>query len=234
MYNFYDPQTVVQSIRNWQYDQISDPPVTPIDINDLKAHARLDYVEGIEESYLNLLIQAVTHYVENYTGRSLITRQWRTYRDCFDSKVIEIRRPPFQELLSFKYYNGSGILTDIGLPPSTLYYLTSEVYPKIVLYDGQWWASDVQNRMQAIIIEFSAGYGTNKNNIPEDLKMGMLNHAAYLYENRGDAERVSPLRGNDLIEAAAVISGARAFYDKYRIVTLLGNTYFTYRDSVWI
>lgn len=227
MYGLYAPVKMVIPLGAWTYDQIGDPSVSPIDINDLKSHLRIDYTNESEETYLKMLIFGVTHYAENYMNLCLITRNWVNYRDYFES-IIEIRRPPFGTLTSFKYLNSLGVLTTVD---SAIYYLTSGIYPIIALKSNYVWPVDISNTYQAVEIKFSSGYGANKTDVPEDIRMALLCHAAFLYSNRGDSDISGASSGDTSM--SAIPNFAKLIYDAHRVKTLTQNTYYTnYPQSI--
>jgi uncharacterized phiE125 gp8 family phage protein len=225
MSDFINPNPTVLALVNWSYNQIAPPEITPIDIADLKSHLRIDEVDDGQESYLNILIGTAVKYAENYMNRRLITQTWRTYRNNFlDEPCIEIQRNRFQKLTLFKYYDQNGVLQDLLPQLNTMYYITDEPdgYSQIIPLPGQMFPSigQIQQRKQAVIIEFKLGYGDLKTDVPSPLKMALLNHCAFLYANRGDSDNAGSEASGGSIDnssLASVPNASMAIYNQYRI-----------------
>jgi len=216
----------VLPLNNNRYVQVGDPVTTPIDIVDLKSQCRIDWTDGEQEAYLNLIIRTAVNRAENYMNRALVTRAFKTYRDQFED-VIEIRRPPFVALTSFKYVNSAGTIIDVGILPSETYYVTDNIYPQIILYPGKSWPTDIMVKKQAITIEFTSGYGVTKEAMPEDIRQALLIHCAYLYSNRGDSDlAASDPGGLQVGQSLGIPGAAKDIYDSYRIRMLTARTYY--------
>ena len=195
--------------RAFSYHVTVAPANLPISLATLKEHLKLDPSDTSQDGYLTLIIEAVRICAEEEMKRILINTTFLTYRDLFNC-CIELRKSKFQSLVRFKYLKDD-ILTTVS---SDLYYITNELaYSSIYLKDGECYPVDLDNRFQAIEIEFVAGYGTTDASIPQDIKLALLNHAAVLYENRGDCDQ--PLTEEKV--KAAIPATAALVYWKRRI-----------------
>ena len=98
------------------------------------------------------------------------------------------------------------VLTTID---SSIYYFTdNNEYSSILVKDGQSWATDADNRKQAIKITFVSGYGATADDVPQGIKTAMLAHIANMYENRGDCSDC---------DIAFKNSKAASLYSPYRL-----------------
>ena len=180
-----------------------------------------------QDGLITSLIEGATASAEKWTKRDLINKTYKTFRDNFSDfpatygnfaalvpqasrpsgmGKIELRRSRLQSVESVKYYTG-GVLT---LVPDTVYYSTEEIdFSRILLIDGQTWPSDIDNRLQAVEIEFIAGYGADSDAIPSDLKTAIKMHVAQAYENRGDCN-----------SSLFLPKGAQGIYNQYRIMDI--------------
>lgn len=226
MLDLINPQPPVLALVNWSYNQIVSPAITPVDIADLRSHLRLDWIDENQEDYLNILINTAVEYAENYMNRRLITQTWRMYRNNFSAEpYIEIQRNPLQSLTLFKYYDQNGVLQNLLPQLNTIYYITDEPngYSQIIPLPGQSFPSQgqVQQRQQAVIIEFKLGYGNAKTDVPSTIRMALLNHCAFLYANRGDSDvaGATDRAGADVANSslASVPNASMAVYNQYRI-----------------
>jgi uncharacterized phiE125 gp8 family phage protein len=103
-----------------------------------------------------------------------------------------------------------------------LYYITDETgFSRIALKDGEEYPTDIDERMQAIKIEFTAGYGTTGADVPADLRLALLEHITKSYENRGDCDADI---STDIIEAF-LPQEVRGIYEMYRIQDLVGECF---------
>lgn len=189
--------------------EIIDPPVNlALSLEDLKEQLKITISDNEEDCYLRGLIKTVSDYFESYTNRILINTKFKTFRDSFFD-CLELKKSKLVTLDSFKYLKDS-VLTVVN---ASIYYVTSDsLYSSIFLNDGSSWPGDVDFRMQAIEIEFTAGYGLTESSIPLDIHTALLQHATYLYTNRGDC--VSTAQGN------SVPKFSQDIYDLYKIVSL--------------
>ena len=187
--------------------------VLAVSVADARTQLKLGTdTDAALDADLTKIIGAVTIACEKYIRRDLITRSYTTYRDRLYGDII-LRRNPVQSVTTLKYYK-SGTLTLIA---STGYYVTTEPdgFPRICLVDGQSWPSDVDERQQAIAIEFKCGYGDAASSISAPLGLGMLEHIAQLWTHRGDNDFPGGLAG-----AAKPPAVACSLYDKYRILEI--------------
>lgn len=173
------------------------PAVSPaLNLDEVKAHLKISGTDY--DSQLLGLIEVVTQYAEKATGRDLINKTYKGYADSFslllDSLIktgyyptncqdgIQIRKSKLQSITSIQYYL-DGVLTTLS---SADYYFTDSTdYSSIYLVEGKTWPT-ADNRKQAVIITFVAGYGDDDCNIPKLLKQAMLSQLTLLFENAGD------------------------------------------------
>ncbi len=199
----------IPDAKAYSYELISPVPAVdyPITLAELKSHLRVD--DTVDDEYLNLVIKAVTHFGEQYTKRDFINKTYKTYRDFFKRFFI-IRRAPLVSITSIKYFV-KGLENTIA---STVYFATkSNAYSDVALKLDQVWPSDVDRVEDSIVIEFIAGYGATA--LPDaqtDLKFALFNHAAQIYENRGDCSECSC--------RTLLPMNARDIYNQYRIMSI--------------
>jgi len=200
--------------------RVTTGPVNPaIDKSDLVLALKLPAAAAAaDDAYLDLVIAAATGYAERFTRRDFITRTYKTFRDGFPTVAsgegyyiaagIEIRRSRLLSVVSIKYWIDD-VLTTLA---SSVYYATDENdYSEIHLAAGQSWPS-TDNRLQAVEIEFTAGFGPDTVNVPVDLQLSILQLAQAMYVNRGDC--------SDDACAKAMPSSVRSVLQQYRIENL--------------
>lgn len=180
---------------------VSRPERLPVSIDDLKLQVRDEECDNSQDGLMKAIIQAVAGYFEKYTSRTLLNTTFKTFRDYFPG-YIEFRKSMFQSLVSFQYYK-AGVLTTVD---SSTYQITqSSDYSRIIPLVNQYFPQDADTRAQAVEITFIAGFGQRSSDIPDDIKTGLLQHAAYMWTNRGDCDCGDP--GSALPAVAKSIYG---------------------------
>lgn len=215
---------------------VAGPSVTPVSRTEARNHLSLD--EDIDDSQVRSYLQAAIDWAENYTGRFFINRTcqmmldgareiddilWEGMRTGHSmvSYVdhIELAATPVVSVESIKYYNDSDVQSTWS---ATNYYVDTFSEPaRVVLRDGGTYPTDLRVS-NGIEINFTAGYGTSPNNVPEAIKLGILQYTAHLFEHRGDSEVA--------IQPPKVI---RSLLDPYKVLRFNSTPYdTTFRTGV--
>lgn len=204
-------------LKQYTYKVVTAPTAIAIPLSVVKEHLRIDQDDTTEDSYLTLLVKAVTKYAEDYTKRTFLTTIFETYRDNFCTYEFVLRRSPLQSVQFVKYYKDDVLET----LPTTDYYNTLEnEYSKIFeKQTGSAWPKKIDKRQQAIVIRFTAGYGDDYTSMPSDLVVAMLNHIAKLFESRGDCDESGGGCGGCLPMATKTV------YNMYKIRDITAATY---------
>ena len=172
---------------NPAYEVVARECNSPIDLDLVKKHLEKDYSDTTDDFYIQQIIKSVVQYFESRTNTILLTTTFRLYIDCF-LPIIEIRRKPNVVVTTVDYYL-DGVLTTVD--PLIYYQLFSARYASILPVTGESWPSDGDSRLQAVQVNFTAGYGPTFDSVPADLVMALLQHIASIYENRGDCSDCS-------------------------------------------
>ena len=180
----------------------------PLTLLQVKEHCRLDLLDTSEDDYLNLLIDIATNFGEKYTGRDFINKVYTTFRDNFYNPLL-LRRSKVSSITSISYLINN-VLTVVD---PTIYNFTKvNNFSDIFLLNDNVWPDGIDCVPQAVQIIFTAGYGADNTFVPSDVKFAMLNHIAYMYENRGD--------NYDGSGGAKLPINSKILYDKLRIVNI--------------
>jgi uncharacterized phiE125 gp8 family phage protein len=168
---------------------ITPPALEPVTLADAKAHLKIDTSD--DDALIARLIAAARARAEWHLGRALITQGWRQWLDQWPCNgVIEIPLPPLQSVASVTVYaldDSASVLdpatyqVDAASAPARLT-LRSSVSPPINL-----------RAINAVALEFTAGYGDSASNVPAPLVEALLELVAFLYEHRGEAPAELPL-----------------------------------------
>lgn len=195
--------------RPFTYTVITPAAILPLTLDEVKNYLKIDLLEISEDDFLNLLIEAVTDYFEEYTGVTLINTTYRTYRDEFCCS-FRVKKSPLSsvELIEYVNQDNNTIVVDSSVYSNTLETFYSQIY----LNHNQQWPNDVGPSLQGIKIDFIVGFGPDASFVPTKIKIGLLQHIAMLYENRGDCVAVG---GCDCASFLPITS--KAIYNFFRI-----------------
>ena len=167
--------------------------------SEIRNYLRVD--DSAELATLQMLRKAARRFFENYTGRSVLTQVLTLSIDGTNSvndpvyegiynrpdidfykNYIVLPSPPVQSVAHIKTYDDDDTATTFA---SSKYYLDSIRNPaRVILRTGETWPTALRVA-NSIEIKYTAGYGA-ASAVPEDIKVGMLMHIAYMYDQRGD------------------------------------------------
>lgn len=192
----------------YTYNITTPAATTPVTLTEVKEHLRLDAADTSQDTYLTLLIDMATSYGERHTGRDFINKTYTTYRDNFWEPIL-LRRSKVSSITSINYI----INSTTTLLSSSVYGLEDvNDYPYIYLKQNQSWPDETDDIPQSIIIVFVSGYGASATDVPADIKMALLSHIAFVYENRGDCG--GGCNGSNLPGTS------KSIYDSRRIINI--------------
>lgn len=183
---------------------ITAPAIEPISIEEARAQVRNP--DGDEDSLLNAFIAAARHHAEAITGRQLIEATWEQQLDAICGDVLQLPRPPLRTIVSFKYLDDAGVTQTWSSAnyqvdaPSGPFAAQGRVGP----LPTATWPISGWGRFNAVLIRFTAGYGTTAEDVPEAIRQAMRLMIGAWYENRedlvlGDAAQSIPLGAQALL-----------------------------------
>lgn len=191
------------------YSLLTAPTTEPITLEEVSAHVRIDSTD--DQDYLESLIAVSREYVDGVTGRVSMRSTWKVVADSWESlfgawysqQLAALFRTPLVSVQSVKYYApDAGSITTMD---TAEYRVITTVEPGMVQIIDD--LPDVDDRPDAIQIEFTAGYAS------AELAPPVLNHAvkmfaAHLYEQRVPVAFAS---------STEVPFGLRAMLDNQRV-----------------
>lgn len=188
---------------------ITPPALAPITLQQAKDHLRVGHND--DDSVIEPLIAAATEEVEgpdSVYGRALLTQTWDWTLDCFPrrrSSALLLPLPPLQSVDQVSYTDSAGDLqtwdaaeyrVDIASRQGRLTPAFGFDWPQAQAITG------------AVTIRFTAGWGANPQDLPDNIRWAMLLMIGLWYSNRETASQ------KDLKE---IPLGAAALLAKYRI-----------------
>jgi uncharacterized phiE125 gp8 family phage protein len=167
------------------YIRQTGTPVEPVLSDDLLEFLKLPSSFGDQA----VLVAAARQTGETLTGRALALRSFQQVLERFPCGAIRLFYPPLVSVESVKYLDASG---DEQTIPSGDYMVDDVDQPaRIALKPGKNWPAP-GCFPSCVRIAFTAGYIRAANDdyptaqvIPEVLKLGILNLAAFWFQSRG-------------------------------------------------
>lgn len=166
--------------------ELSEAPETfPVSLEEAKIHLRLGDLDE-EDDLIEVLIAAATEQAEIFTGRRLITQEWTYYQDSFASDTCDgsilLPYPPISEVTTVKYYDSAGTLTTLVKDTDYSVDIVS-MAARIRPAPQRVWPVTQLDKMNAVVIDFTSGYGEGAN-VPGSIKAAILLILAHFYEHR--------------------------------------------------
>lgn len=185
------------------HKRTQEPTIEPVTRVELDDFLRGDGVLAANEAdLLDSLIKTAREFIEEHTGRALITQTWTINMDRWphieqelgwwdgvregaigagNSDKIELPKSPLQSVTSVSTFAADNTETVFD---SANYYLDTMSSPgAIILNQGVVWPSFTRNR-NGIKIVYVAGYGDSPTDVPSTLRTAIKMLAAHWYENR--------------------------------------------------
>jgi|TARA_Y100000114_G_C11730800_1_gene313450 hypothetical protein len=175
------------------------PTQEPVTLQEFKEHLKLD--DSTDERLLQFYLESARRFCEEYTKRSLAQQTITFFADAYDEladplfegfktgpylnyykNYVVLPRPPVISVTSVSTFADDDTETTFA---STRYFLDNAREPaRVVLRQGESFPTALRVA-NAIKVVYSAGHSLISN-IPAPLKVGILQHATFLYEHRGD------------------------------------------------
>ena len=183
---------------------LAGPAEEPVSVAEAKAFLRLD--DGLEDGLVTTLIGAARMHVEGVTAKALLAQSWRVVLDDWPlDGVVRLPVTPFVAVTEITAYDAAG-----GAHTVPLAQFMSE--PDRLLLPANVAGMPALRERQGIEIDYVAGFGTEPEDVPADLRQALLALVGYWFEHR-DAVIVAG-------SGAVVPSGFDRMVSVYRQVRL--------------
>lgn len=163
-------------------DQNDDNVIEPITAADFRAWSRFDLHN--ENQIIDILIRTAREQSEEYANLSLITKSYTLYFDDFptNSEEIKLPRSPLTAVTTVQYYDAAGTLQTFD---ASNYQVDTVRRPgRIKLTSSASWPAVEQDKINAVQITFSAGFGAEPRHVPETYKTILLFFVKHMFERR--------------------------------------------------
>lgn len=180
---------------------ITDDAVTAVSLAEAKAY--LKAIGDGEDDTITMMIEAAQSRIEKATDRLLITRACRFTTDAFGTAVMLPVRP-VQTVTAVKYFDASG--NEQTLAGAAWKIVDKLEKPRILAATGYAFPSTWE-LPAGVVVEFTAGYGDEPENVPADLRIAVLKTVRDMWSFRGDMATV---------EVIELPQGVQDIVDDYR------------------
>lgn len=170
---------------------ITAPVSRPVDLPEVKRYLRVDTANTADDADLERMIDQATAYIDGpqgWLGRALITQTLELRLDDFPGPDgVWLPCPPLRSVTSVKYDDSSNVEQTVS---ASVYRTVGGGVgsSRLILAAGQSWPVSSSGEPECVRIRYSAGYGTNDDSIPASIRAELLNHIAFLYDNRGSGQ----------------------------------------------
>jgi uncharacterized phiE125 gp8 family phage protein len=159
------------------------PATEPITVDELKLFARVD--SSYEDTLLTNFIVAARQATEKFLRRALITQTITLEMDWWSSWVIELPRPPLISVTSVVYVYEDDTTETFS---SDNYYVRTNAEPgQVIIKNGSSVPINTDRFYGGYRITYTAGYGANATDVPQDIRDAIKIWATELYEGRATA-----------------------------------------------
>lgn len=163
------------------------PAVKPVALADAKLDLRVDHAD--EDTLIESLISAATDYLEADKGvinKAFITQSWTLSVPCPDRDYrIWLPVTPVQSITAIQYYDADNVQQTLTV--SDFYFHGDEDWAYIEPKQGVNWPG-VYDRLDAITVEFVAGFGDAETDVPESIRQCIRLLVTHWYSNRSAVE----------------------------------------------
>ena len=184
--------------------QETAPAVEPVTAAELRTSLVIEAAQ-LPDAEADDLIEIARAYIEETLGIAMISQNWRLSLNRWPGgtdawwdgtrqmAISELRNGrgivalpiyPLQSVDTVTVYDEASNATVVTIA-STFDIDTYQKPGRLALQDGATWPVALRS-INAIQIEYTAGYGDAATDVPAPLKRAVLQMASYLYEHRGD------------------------------------------------
>jgi len=188
------------------------PVIEPISLVEAKSYLRLDGVDADEDSYLSSVIIAAREWCEGYQRRAYITQTWEMSLDYWpEENIIEIPKGSLQTINLVKYKNSLGV--EIALTENVDFiYSARGILGRLSPCFVKYWPTFTPYPLDAIVIEFTCGYGNTVDKIPRKVIHAMKLLVSHWYENRVPLNNMRSIPTELDFTVSALLGMERIYY----------------------
>jgi len=162
--------------------RVTAPASLAVSLEVVKSHLQLMEGEDADDVLISGYVGAAVDLVERFTERALIERTYRLVLDCWPSGPVVLPCPPLIAVERVAWIDPDGIEQAVTPP---LAYQVSRRDPAAILAPppGQSWPA-IRPQLDAVSIEYRAGYGPTADTVPEAIRHAIMLLVAQWYTVR--------------------------------------------------
>lgn len=158
------------------------PTLEPLTSADVKLHTKIE--SSADDTIVTALIAAARQVAEHELDKVLLTQTWERLLDVYPSSgVIGLGRAPVQSVTSVKYIDTAGAQQVLSTDVYGTDLESRDGYGYVYLKPDQSWP-DTYDMPNAVRVEFVAGYGDDREDVPASVLQWMRVHVATWYKHR--------------------------------------------------
>lgn len=158
-----------------------NPVAEPFTLAEALIHLRESADSGANDAYITSLISVARAACEDRTERTMVSTPWRLKLDAF-TDAIELMQAPIIDVQSVQYLDVDGVLQTVN--PAD-YVVDWSSHPGFIVPGvDKSWPETQSGAINAVTVDYTAGYGATGASVPAPLRHWMLCALTYLYENR--------------------------------------------------
>lgn len=193
---------------HYTIEEIDVPETQPISVEDVKLHGKVNTAKE-DPLVSGRWIPAARRRAERRTSRRLITTRLKQWMDVFPCEAIELTWAPVSSIVEISYIDGDGVTqTDADPENSGTWQIDRISEPtRIKPAYGESWPT-IRSVFNAVSVMFDCGYGSLGDDVPEDLRLGMLQYVVHWTQHRetrlvGTIQSLIPMMGDELVDPFA-------------------------------
>ncbi len=164
------------------------PTVEPVSVDEVRA--ALSVTDSDHDAHLSKLVRAARRRAEAYTYRAFISQAWRLTLDRFPSEIW-LPRPPLLSVTNIQYVDTDGVTQTVA---SSVYRVTANSEPaRVTVEYNQTWPTP-RNVTECVTINYTAGYGTNPTDVPEEARQAIILMAGEWFDHPANASDGMPVK----------------------------------------
>jgi uncharacterized phiE125 gp8 family phage protein len=168
------------------------PSAEPVSLDEAKAHCRVDGIA--EDTLIASLILAARMHIERSLGVALIEQGWSLFLDAWpDRPWVDLPLAPVLSLQAVRLYGPGDSFASFA--PDLFILDAAGRTPRLARRGGEPWPQPARH-VNGIEIAFTAGYGSDAQDVPMPVRLAIKMLVAHWYEAR---EAVTPGSASEMV-----------------------------------
>lgn len=163
---------------------ISSAVQMPVSLAEVRSFLKISHND--EDSLLASYIRAGGEACENFTGRKLLAQQWQQTCNDWGEGIILLPLSPVLSIDKIEYAAAGGF-SEI---PAVNYLLDNSGYRARILPEAGFSWPDPESAVEGIKITLTAGFGSSPNDLPHDIRLGILQWITSHYDESGAGQAI--------------------------------------------